>query len=80
MTVDLPYHGNLKLTSQKYYIPSGRCIQAINYNRRRMGGDMQTPDSLLRVFHTRKGREVRDGGGIQPDVEVKPDTASNIQS
>ena len=80
MTVDLPYHGNLKLTSQKYYIPSGRCIQAINYNRRRMGGDVQTPDSLLRVFHTRNGREVRDGGGIQPDVEVKPDTASNIQS
>jgi len=80
MTVDLPYHGNLKLTSQKYYIPSGRCIQAINYNRRRMGGDVQTPDSLLRIFHTRNGREVRDGGGIQPDVEVKPDTASNIQS
>ena len=80
MTVDLPYHGNLKLTSQKYYIPSGRCIQAINYNRRRMGGDVQTPDSLLRVFYTRNGRKVRDGGGIQPDVEVKPDTASNIQS
>ncbi len=75
--VELPYNGNLKLTTSKYYIPSGRCIQAINYNHN--GGYKEhVPDSLTRVFHTAGGREVRDGGGICPDVEVKPDTMPNI--
>jgi carboxyl-terminal processing protease len=80
MTVDLPYNGNLKLTTNKYYIPSGRCIQAINYKHGRGGYTEHVPDSLTKVFRTLHGREVRDGGGIKPDVEVKPDTASNIQT
>ncbi len=78
--VDLPYNGNLKLTTSRYYIPSGRCIQAINYKRNGTGVGYKeyVPDSLTRVFHTAGGREVRDGGGISPDVEVKPDTIPNI--
>lgn len=79
----LPYNGNLKVTTSKYYIPSGRCIQAINYKKRRdgQGGSKygeRLPDSLSNVFHTVCGREVRDGGGITPDVEVKPDSIPNI--
>lgn len=78
--VDLPYNGNLKLTTSRYYIPSGRCIQAINYKRNGTGVGYKehVADSLTRVFHTAGGREVRDGGGISPDVEVKPDTIPNI--
>lgn len=77
--LDMPYNTNLKLTTAKYYIPSGRCIQAINYKRSGGGGYMErVPDSLTHVFNTRAGREVRDGGGITPDVEVVPDTMPNI--
>ena len=79
-TVDLPYNGKMKLTTHKYYIPSGRCIQAINYRHDRGGSTEYVPDSLSKVFHTLHGREVRDGGGIKPDLEVAPDTASNIQT
>lgn len=79
-TVDLPYNGKMKLTTHKYYIPSGRCIQAINYRHDRGGSTEHVPDSLSKVFHTLHGREVRDGGGIKPDLEVAPDTASNIQT
>ena len=76
---ELPYNGQLKLTSSKYYIPSGRCIQAINYrDRRELGKDGRVPDSLTHVFKTRNGREVRDGGGIKPDIEVKHDTMANV--
>lgn len=78
MTMDLPYNGLLKLTTNKYYIPSGRCIQAINYKHSRGGYTEHVPDSLTHVFHTVGGREVRDGGGIKPDVEVQPDSLSNI--
>lgn len=78
MTVDMPYNGMLKLTTSKYYIPSGRCIQAINYKQGREGNNEQVPDSLGKVFYTSKGREVRDGGGIQPDVVIEPDSMSNI--
>lgn len=78
MTVDLPYNGNLKLTTSKYYIPSGRCIQAVNYKHANGGYREHIPDSLTRVFHTANGREVRDGGGIMPDMEVKPDSLPNI--
>ena len=78
MTIDLPYNGNLKLTTNKYYIPSGRCIQAINYRHGKGGYTEHIPDSLTKVFYTRNGREVRDGGGIKPDVEVKPDSVPNI--
>lgn len=78
-TFDMPYSSNMKLTTAKYYIPSGRCIQAINYKRSGGGGYMErVPDSLTHVFSTRAGREVRDGGGITPDVEVVPDTIPNI--
>ncbi len=77
-TIDMPYNGNLKLTTGKYYIPSGRCIQAINYKHSGGGYVESIPDSLTRVFHTLGGREVRDGGGIKPDVEVRPDTLPNI--
>jgi hypothetical protein len=77
-SVDLPYNGNLKLTTSKYYIPSGRCIQAINYKHNNGGYIEHVPDSLTRLFHTANGREVRDGGGIKPDVEVIPDSLPNI--
>lgn len=76
--VELPYNGNLKLTTSKYYIPSGRCIQAINYKHTGGGYKEHVPDSLTRVFYTKAGREVRDGGGIKPDIEVRPDTMANI--
>ncbi|WP_019036346.1 S41 family peptidase [Prevotella amnii] len=77
-TIDLPYNGNLKLTTAKYYIPSGRCIQAINYKHNKGGYMEHVPDSLTREFHTKKGRIVRDGGGIKPDIEIKPDSLPNI--
>ncbi|MGM9697479.1 MAG: S41 family peptidase [Prevotella sp.] len=76
--IDVPYNGSLKLTTGKYYIPSGRCIQAINYKHSGGGYKESIPDSLTSVFSTRNGREVRDGGGIKPDVEVAPDTLPNI--
>lgn len=78
MTTDLPYNGSLKLTTSKYFIPSGRCIQARNFRHARGGYVEHIPDSLTKVFHTLNGREVRDGGGIKPDVEVKPDSMTNI--
>jgi carboxyl-terminal processing protease len=76
--IDLPYNTNLKVTTSKYYIPSGRCIQAINYKHTGGGYREHIPDSLTKVFHTAGGREVRDGGGIKPDIEVKADTIPNI--
>ena len=77
--MELPYNTNIKITTSKYYIPSGRCIQAINYKRDGQGAYKERiADSLTHVFHTRAGREVRDGGGISPDVEVKADSLPNI--
>ena len=76
--IDLPYNSAMKFTSSKYYIPSGRCIQAVNYKHGGGGYTERIADSLTHVFRTRGGREVRDGGGIMPDVEVKPDTLPNI--
>lgn len=78
LPVDLSYNGQLKLTTSKYYIPSGRCIQAINYKHSNGGYTEHIPDSLTRVFHTAGGREVRDGGGIKPDIEMRPDSLPNI--
>jgi carboxyl-terminal processing protease len=75
---DLPYDESLKLTTAKYYIPSGRCIQAIDYKNRREGQKERIADSLSNVFYTAGGREVRDSGGITPDVEVKRDTLVNL--
>lgn len=75
----LPYNGTLKVTTSKYYIPSGRCIQAIDYAKKNADGSVaRTPDSLTNVFRTAAGREVRDGGGIRPDIEVKGDRVPNI--
>ena len=76
---NLPYNSSMKITTAKYYIPSGRCVQAIDYSRRNADGSIaRTPDSLTNVFHTAAGREVRDGGGIRPDIEVKMDKTPNI--
>ena len=77
-TMDLPFNGQMKLTTSKYYIPSGRCVQALNYKHAKGGYVEHVPDSLTKVFYTAGGREVRDGGGVKPDVEVKPDSLPNI--
>lgn len=78
-TRPLPYDGVLKLTTSRYYIPSGRCIQAIDYSHRAANGAVnRIPDSLTNVFHTAAGRPVRDGGGIMPDSMVKVDSVANI--
>lgn len=75
----LPYNGKLKLTTAKYYIPSGRCIQARKYKHTDNGYVAQeVADSLTHEFRTAHGRIVRDGGGIKPDIEVQPDSLPNI--
>ncbi len=75
----LPYGGMMKVTTSKYYIPSGRCVQAIDYKHRNPDGSVGViPDSLTKVFHTAAGREVRDGGGVMPDIVVKEDKLPNI--
>ena len=67
----LPYNGQLKVTTAKYYTPSGRCVQAIDYSHRNEDGSVgHIPDSLTREFKTAGGRTVRDGGGITPDVDI----------
>lgn len=76
--VDLPHDASLKVTISKYYIPSGRCIQAINYKHTGGGYKENIPDSLTHEFKTRGGRTVRDGGGIKPDVEMKGDSLASI--
>ena len=78
MPVDLPFRSQMKITTSKYFIPSGRCIQAVNYKHSRGGYKEHVPDSLTKVFYTRAGREVRDGGGIKPDIEVQVDSMANI--
>lgn len=71
-TRPLPYDDIMKLTTGRYYIPSGRLIQALDYSHRNPDGTpARTPDSLTNEFHTRAGRSVRDGGGITPDVKVE---------
>lgn len=68
----LPYNGQLKVTTAKYYTPSGRCVQAIDYSHRNEDGSVgYIPDSLTHEFKTAHGRTVRDGGGITPDVIIK---------
>lgn len=74
--MELPYNAQIKLTTNKYYIPSGRCIQKINYTH--TGGGEVVADSLTREFKTMHGRTVRDGGGIMPDVKVESDSLPNI--
>ena len=78
-TRPLPYGATMKLTTSKYYIPSGRCVQAIDYAHRNADGSVgRIPDSLTTVFHTAAGREVRDGGGVTPDIQVEPEKLPNI--
>ena len=78
-TRKLPYNSQLKVTVAKYYIPSGRCIQAVDYSNRNEDGSVgQVPDSLISTFTTRNGREVKDGGGINPDIIIKNDEISDI--
>ena len=78
-TRPLPYGGVMKLTTSKYYIPSGRCVQAIDYKHRNEDGSVGIiPDSLTTILHTAAGLEVRDGGGVMPDIEVKQEKLPNI--
>lgn len=75
----ISYNGHLKVTTAKYYIPSGRCIQAIDYSHRNEDGSVgRVPDSLTNVFHTKNGRAVRDGGGITPDITITAQENINI--
>ena len=78
-TASLPYNYKLKLTTAKYYIPSGRCIQAINYSQKNSNGDVnKTPDSLRAPFKTKNGRTVYDGGGVEPDITILPEYYSPV--
>lgn len=78
-TRPLPYNGRLKLTTAKYYIPSGRCIQAIDYAQRDEYGRVSSiPDSLTTIYHTLGGRPVRDGAGILPDYVVEDENTPSL--
>ncbi|MFN8297734.1 MAG: S41 family peptidase [Chitinophagales bacterium] len=78
-THNLIYGAKLKITTAKYYIPSGRCIQAINYAERNEDGSVKrVADSLKTAFKTRNGRKVWDGGGIDPDIALEPEKLANI--
>jgi carboxyl-terminal processing protease len=78
-TRPLTYNTQIKITTQKYYTPSGRCIQALDYSHRNEDGSVgKVPDSLTHEFKTKAGRVVKDGGGIKPDMEVEPAKQSNI--
>ncbi|MBP3566741.1 MAG: S41 family peptidase [Paraprevotella sp.] len=79
MIREVPYHGSLKVTTSRYYIPSGRCIQAYDYRHLNPDGSAGTlPDSLTKAFKTEAGREVRDGGGIKPDIVMTPDSLPTL--
>lgn len=81
ITRPLSYNTQLKLTSAKYYIPSGRCIQARDFSHPNEDGSVGViPDSLISEFKTKNGRVVKDGGGISPDIDFKPETLSQISS
>ncbi len=78
-TRHIGYNTYLKYTTAKYYIPSGRCIQAVNYSKRRSDGSVESvPDSLINEFRTLAGRKVYDGGGIVPDVKIEPQYVSRF--
>lgn len=77
-TRPLGYNAMLKLTTAKYYIPSGRCIQAIDYSHSQEGAVRTVPDSLISEFSTRAGRKVYDGGGIMPDIATDPEYISRF--
>ena len=77
-TLPLGYNAMLKLTTAKYYIPSGRCIQEIDYSHSQQGEVRVIPDSLIKEYTTRNGRKVYDGGGIMPDVRLEPQYISRF--
>ncbi|MCR9170934.1 MAG: S41 family peptidase [bacterium] len=78
-TYDLSYGSKMKLTIAKYYTPSGRCVQRLEYYDRAEGDrPEEVPDSLLQIFHTKNGREVIDGRGIEPDADVEPNEFSRL--
>ncbi|MDA3865188.1 MAG: S41 family peptidase [Salinivirgaceae bacterium] len=78
-TRPLSYNAQLKITTAKYYIPSGRCIQALDYSNRKEDGSVgKIPDSLVTKYSTKNGRAVYDGGGVLPDVEIEPSGISKI--
>lgn len=80
-TRDLSYNAKLKITTAKYYMPSGRCIQALDYTHRNEDGSVGAiPDSLITKYSTRKGRIVFDGGGVAPDITVKDETLSSLSA
>jgi len=77
--IPLSYNAKVKITVAKYYIPSGRCIQAVDYSQKDTnGGSHSIPDSLIKAFSTKNGRVVYDGKGIKPDIEIEPEPLSNI--
>ncbi len=76
----MPYNAMVKVTTGRYYLPSGRLIQAIDYRRRNSDGSVERiPDSLTTAYQTRLGREVRDGGGITPDVAIPSEEVSLLE-
>lgn len=78
-TRNLSYNSKLKVTTAKYYIPSGRCIQALDYSHRNEDGSVgRVPDSLINEYKTKNGRKVFDGGGIKPDISIKQETYSTL--
>lgn len=78
-TRDLSYNSKLKVTTAKYYIPSGRCIQALDYAHRNEDGSVgNIPDSLISEFQTRNGRKVYDGGGVAPDIQIEAEDISTL--
>ncbi|QRR02910.1 S41 family peptidase [Dyadobacter sandarakinus] len=80
-TKDLSFNTKMKITTAKYYIPSGRCIQAIDYSHRNDDGSVgKIPDSLMTAFKTHNGRVVYDGGGILPDIQTEKETYSALAS
>lgn len=77
--IPLSYNSQIKITVAKYYIPSGRCIQSIDYfNKDENGDSKKVPDSLIREFKTLNGRPVYDGGGVKPDIDTEKEDLSNI--
>ncbi|MCX6260520.1 MAG: S41 family peptidase [Bacteroidia bacterium] len=79
ITRPLSYNTQLKVTTAKYYIPSGRCIQALDFSHPNEDGSVGIiPDSLISEFKTRNGRVVKNGGGITPDIEIAPESLSQI--
>jgi len=78
-TIPLNYNAQLKVTTAKYYIPSGRCIQALDYTHRNEDGSVgHIPDSLISAFKTQNGRTVYDGGGISPDIKIESEEVSQM--